>query len=485
MFSFVVCVCFFVFFGLSLMLHNLINGQVVFTHGVIALVIKDVFGVIYAPQKTFKKIAKDPKYLAVIVIIGLFVAFQASYYYSYYLKVSYEQTMPPVDQLDAFTAPIITNTVIDTLFPPQVDKPWSTPQKASILINTDDFINQTYYGNNSLQFILNNANSLTATLEQFGYTANCEPDNGFTVLTMSIKQGALDAAFPTKAIITLYTENSTSNYFTLDITSMLTHNYNEWNNLTIPVGTSEWQSTGAPNWSEITGLQLALTYPESSNINILLQGIFFRGQYLSPVSALGVGAFLGNVIFVVILQIAFQWLILAAITYIFIKSAKANNVIWRPLFITIGFTLMALVMIAVFALLTTTIALPNVYYPYDFPPYGSITYPDFIINAASPTSQIAYESIVATTTTYTTITTALNILIYVFQVVLVTFAIKAVSGISYVKYTITLDAENPQQQEVPQTPVSEFSYVKSILIAIGAVIISTIIIAFLQAMGLF
>jgi hypothetical protein len=459
-------------------------GKLFLNSEFIALVIKDVFGVIYAPHKTFKKIAQNPKYLSVAVILVLFVAFQTSFYYTYYSKISYEQTMPPADQLNAFTAPVITNTVIDSLLPPQVDKPWTTPQKASITINNDDFINQTYYGNNSLQFILFNGNSLSATLEQFGYTANCELDNGFTSLSMSIKQGAPDAALPTKAVLTLYTANSTSNYFTLDITSMLTNNYKEWNNLTIPVGpSSEWHSTGTPNWSDITGLQLTLTYPESSHINILLQGIFFRGQYLSPVEVLGIGAFLGNAAFVVVMQITFQWLVLAAVTYLLIKSVKTNNVIWRPLFITIGFTLMALVIIAAIALITTTIALPNVCYPYDFPPIGAITYPDIIVNAAAPSSQIAYESIVTATTTYTTITTALNILIYVLQVALVTFAIKAISGISYTKPTTTANTEN--QQEIKEIPALEFSYVKSILIAIGAVIISTLIIAFLQYMGLF
>jgi hypothetical protein len=447
------------------------------------LVIKDVFGVIYAPHKTFKRIAQNPKYLAIAVIILLFVSLQTTYYYSYYSKVKYEQTVPPLLELNAFTAP--STTALDSIFPPQVNKPWTTPQGASITINDDDYISQNFYGNNSLQFILYNGNRLSATLEQFGYLANCDRD-GFTSLSMSIKQGSKEAALPTKGIVTLYTENGTSNYFILDITSMLKNsNYDEWTNLTIPVGnpSAEWQSTGTPNWSEVTGLQLDLTYPESSNINILLQGIFFRGQYLTQVNTLGTGSFLGYAAYSIVIQIAFQWLILTAIAYILFKCFKATGIIWRPLFIVMGFTLMALVIVAAIGILST-LTLQTVSYPYDFPPYNALVYPEDFVSGVSPASQIAYESIITATNTYTTITTAINILMYVLHATIITFAVKAISGISYIKNSLpNTDTETPPL--APEVPISEFSYVKSIIIAASTVIVSTIALLLLSLIGLF
>ncbi|MCL2642559.1 MAG: hypothetical protein FWD52_03470 [Candidatus Bathyarchaeota archaeon] len=447
------------------------------------MVIKDVFGVIYAPHKTFKRIAANPKYLAIAIIVILFISLQTTYYYSYYSKVHYEQTVPPLDQLSAFTAPAITDTVLDSLFPPLVAKPWTTPQGASITINDDDYIEQNFYGNNSLQFILYNGNSLSATLEQFGYTANCDPE-GFTSLNLSLKPGSPDAALPTAGTLTLYTANGTSNYFTRDITSMLTNNYNEWNNLTIPVGTPEWQTTGTPNWSEITGLQLTLTYSEPSHIHILLQGIFFRGQYLTQVNAFGTGSFLGFVTYSIGMQIIFQWLILAAIAYIIFKCYKATNVVWRSLFIVMGFTLMVLVVIAAIALLSS-LTLQTVYYPYDFPPYGVLVYPDAVVNGASPASQIAYESIVATTNTYTTLTTVINIFMYVLQAAIVTFAVKAVSGLPPIKKPDFLDTETSKEEETNTVTVQEFSYTKSLIVAISTVVLSAVIMAFLAVIGLF
>ncbi len=404
------------------------------------MIINDILGVIYAPHKTFKKIAENPKYLGVAIIIVLFVALQTTYYYNYYSKINYEQTVPPTNQLSAFTTANATQ--------------WIIMQGTTVTQNTADFINQTYYGNNSLQFALSNSNNLTATLEQFGYTADCG-ENGFHNLSMNIKQVSPSVA-PQSAILTLYTANGTSSYFTLDITSMLTGNLGEWNNLTIPVGTSEWQSNNSPNWSEVTGLKLDLTYASSSDITILLQGVFFHGQFLTQIEVLGFGTFLGFAAYSIIIQALFQWIILAAVSYLILKGLKAVNVVWRPLFIAMGFVLMVLVVTSVIALLGS-LTLPTVYYPYDFPPYASLIYPDFIINGASPSSQAAYQSIVAATATYTTISTAITVIMYVWQVVLVTFAVKAVSG---------------------------FSYAKSILTAVGAVILTVLILSLLSAIGL-
>jgi hypothetical protein len=383
-----------------------------------ALIINDILGVLYAPHKAFKKIAENPKYLGVAIIIALFVAVQVGFYYTYYGKVNYEQTAPEVASLNQFAADNATQ--------------WVTG--AAVSKNTVDFINQTYFGNNSLQFAVSNGNNLSATLKEFGYSVNCG-DGGFPSLVMSIKQTSPTVA-PQSAILTLYTSNGTTNYFQLDITSMLSSNLNEWNNLTIPVDSSQWQNSGSANWSDITGLKLDVTYPSTSNITIQLQGVFFRGQFHTQVATLGEAAFIGYAAYSIVIQALFQWIILAAMAFLILKGLKAANVTWRPLFVSIGFVLMVLIITSVVALIATT-TLPTVSYPYDFPPYGSLIYPaDFVANA-SPTSQATYQSIVAATTTYTTISTALSVIIYVWQTAMVTFAVKAVSGLSYTKSVLT------------------------------------------------
>jgi hypothetical protein len=404
------------------------------------LILKDILGVIYQPHKAFKRIAENPKYLGIAIIIVLFVALQTTYYYSYYSQINYEQTTPPTEELSTFTTANATQ--------------WITTEGTTVTEDFNDFINQTYYGNNSLALSISDSTSLSATLEQFGYTVNCG-EGGFPELNMNIKQVSPSTA-PTSAILTLYTANGTDSYFTLDITSMLTSNLGEWNNLTIPVGTSDWQTTGSANWEEVTGLNLDLTYSSASDITVNLQGVFFRGQYTTQVNALGEGTFIGFAAYSVVMQALFQWIVLAAVAYLILKGLKAVNVVWRPLFIVIGFVMMSLVITSIIALLGS-LTLPTVYYPYDFPPYASLIYPDYVITGASPASQVAYESIVAATTTYTTISTAITIFMYVWQVALVTFAVKAVSN---------------------------FTYVKSLLTAVGSVILSVVILSLLSAIGL-
>ncbi len=390
-----------------------------------ALIINDILGVLYAPHKAFKRIVENPKYLGVAIIILLFVAVQASFYYSYFSKVSYEQTAP---------ATFTSNQITLDQFTSANATQWVTTQGTTVSQNFGDFINQTYYGNNSLQFALSNSNNLSASLTEFGFSVNCA-ENGFQNLSMNLKQVSPNVA-PQSAMLTLYTSSGATNSFQLDITSMLSSNLGSWNNLTIPVGTSEWQSTGSSNWSDVTGLKLDLTYPSASNITVLLQGVFFRGQYMTQIAALGTGMFIGYAAYSIVIQALFQWIILSAMSFLILKGLKAANVTWRPLFIAIGYVLMVLVITSLISMVAT-LTLPAISYPYDFPPYASLVYPEYVINAASPTSQATYQTIVAATTTYTTINTAVTIILYVWQAALVTFAVKAVSGLSYVKCIAT------------------------------------------------
>jgi hypothetical protein len=443
--------------------------------GVCNLVIKDILGVIYAPHKTFKKVADNPKYLAVAIIILLFIALQAVYYHNYYSKINYEKTLPLTDQLDAFTS-------FNTLYDPQIINQWTATKDVAIRGNYQDYINQTFYGNNSLQLTLPNSNSLSASLEQFGYTADCGSE-GFTILNMNIKQASPNAA-PKSCIITLYTANGTSNYFTLDITSKLADNMGSWNNLTIPVGTSEWQTTGSPDWTEVTGLKLSITYSSSSDIHILLQGIFFRGQYVTQTNVLGLGTFFSVALYSIFMQIAFQWIILSVIAYLLLKVLKANNIVWKPIIVTIGYTLIAIVITSILLVLSAQ-TLPIIHCPYDLP-FTTITYSDAIINNASPTSQAAYTTITASTATFTNLTTAINILMYILQIIFVSFAVKAVSGSTYIKnITQTTTDDTTTIETVNANTPSELSHIKCIIIAAVTVISTMFILALLAGLGLF
>lgn len=59
----------------------------------------DILKVIYAPQKAFKKIIENPKYLGALIILLLFVGIQISYEYAQISKTEIEQTSPSIINL--------------------------------------------------------------------------------------------------------------------------------------------------------------------------------------------------------------------------------------------------------------------------------------------------------------------------------------------------------------------------------------------------
>lgn len=404
------------------------------------MIINDLLGVLYAPHKAFKKIVEKPKYLGVIIIVVLFLAVQTSYYTAFYSKVNYEQTNPSTNNLTALTTTNSTDWIIN--------------QGGLISLNSQDFINETFTGNSSLQLNLVNGNNLTAALNDFGFSVDCS-SNGFKNLSLKIKQVEPNA-FPQKSTLTLYTSNGTSNYFQYDLTSMLTSGtINEWNNLTIPVGTNDWQSTGSANWTEVSGIKLEFDYAANSNVTIRIDGLFFRGLYMTIIEGSGITLFALSAVESVVIQFLFEWIILSAVLYLILKGLNAANLTWRPLFVAVGYVLIVLVMIALFGLIST-VALPTVSYPYEFPPAASLIYPDVYVSSASMQSQAIYHSIASQVAVYTTTSTVLTILLYVWQVALTTFAVRAVSNLSWPK---------------------------SIGAAIGGVILTVLLIGVLSAIG--
>ncbi len=404
------------------------------------MIINDLLGVIYAPQKAFKKIVENPKYLGVIIIIVLFLAVQTSYYASFYSKVYYEQTAPASNNLSAFTTTNSTDWVINS--------------GGIVSQNYQDFINQTFTGNSSLQLNMVNGKNLTAVLNNFGFSVDCS-DNSFKNLSLKIKQVEPNT-LPQKAALTLYTANGTTSYFQYDFTSMLSSGtINEWNNLTLPIGTPEWQNIGSANWSDVTGIKLEFNYPTASNITIRIDGLFFRGLYLTIIDAAGFTWFAIMAIESVVMQFLFQWIIFTAVLYLMLKGLNTTNLTWKPLFVATGYVLIVLVMVALFGLISTA-ALPTVYYPYEFPPSASLIYSDIYISSASAQSQAIYNTIASQVGVYTTTSTVLTILLYVWQVVLATFAIRAVANTTWPK---------------------------SIGTAIGGVILTVIIIGILSGLG--
>lgn len=389
------------------------------------LILSDLAKVFYAPHKVFKQIVQHPKYAGTIIVIILFVAAQTAFYFSYNSKVYIEQTYPAGNQFGTLTQ----NSTL-----------WSTSSDVIIRNDYTDFINNTLYGNSSLQFMLANSSSIFMELDNLR-SVDGGP-TGFQNVSMRIKFVEPQTA-PKTSTLYLYSL-STSNYFQYDLTPDLSI-VDVWNNLTIPVGSGKWVSSGNPSWQNITGLKLELNYPTNSSITMRLEGVFFRGLYKTPIEA-NSATFLITVLQSASLQFLLEWIILSGLMYLLIKVLN-GTVKWKPMAAAVGF---ALVSVVVQNLVTTaaTTTLSSIYYPIEF-----------LANVPGE-AQIISNAVAGSTATFSLIYAVFEIITYAWIIGLGTIIARNITA--------------PTDEGTPE--VQQFSWMKCLLVAGPSTLLTFIII---------
>jgi hypothetical protein len=408
----------------------------------------DILKVLYAPHKVFKQITQNPKYWGPLLIIILFAALQTGLYYSQYSRTYYEETYPKTAQVGGLltTSQLTAWTDSPTL--------WVTTPAASVTSNVLDIMNTTFYGNSSLQFEVTNSSSLSLKISNLNGSINCGPD-GFQDLYLQIKI-VQPAGAPSNATLQLF--SGTSSYFQTDLTSTLSNETAAiWNNLTIPVGQRTWQSMGTPSWTNISGIQLNLSYPEASNMTVRMGGLFFRGLYETPIESIGIAGFTASILFSGLFTFIIQWLALSVVFFLILKLMKAPAT-WKPIFISIAFALVTLV-VETLILLAGTATLPaQIHYPFEFTYSFQLTYTSDIVSMFSAASQAVYNSVISVDlSTLTLLTTIVAIGVYVWITLIGSTIIRA---------------------------ITEFTWTKSILTSAASVVLSYIILSLLAAIGL-
>ncbi len=393
--------------------------------------LNDIVEVLYAPRKAFKRIVANPKYLGIIVILLLFLGLQLGYEYSQFSKVHIETTSPVAGLIQEF------NNATSVVSPGSTILNWQGGSNVVLINSFDDYFNNTVYianygqgyplfGNFSMQVEANSTNSLLLALTNTS-NVDCTGD-GFQDLFMAIKLVS-PTSTPSNAILTLYSLSDDS-YYTYDLTSTLSdaNAVNQWGNLTVPLGptASGWTATGNPTWQNITSLTLQFNYANSEDITIRIGALFFRSQYVQPLTENAL-----NFIYTFLLQFTLQflatWLVLSVMMYVLFKALKAQ-VLWKPIFVAAGFALMVLIIRAVVNLAATA-TLPDLFFPYDaalgvvYDPFGSLYYPtQFALPVA--TSATAMSNITAAMAAFKTVITAMFVVSYVWMGALIGIAVK-------------------------------------------------------------
>jgi len=403
----------------------------------------------------FKDIVQKPGYLGPFILLLIFVLAQVGTFYVSGSRLNIETTAPAGTDADVWTE----NATL-----------WQANSGVLISDNFVDFINGTqavsgfpdYYGNSSIEFKGNDTSTLQMALNDFGSQVNCGAD-GFTDVFFRVKT-VTPSVQPETVTLTLYSLDASS-FFYYDLTSAFSDNVaNVWNNITVPVGSGNWQSSGSPSWENVTGLQLVFTWSTNSNVDLLLDGLFFRGKFENQIELVG-GAlpYLANSVLNGFAPFLFEWLILTGIMYLLIKGLK-GNVIWRPLMVAVGY---ALVVIVIRSLLVAAVytTLPQLYYPLELLTYVPGEFQiarDFLLNQLATVNTAEY---------------IIQVAVWIWTVALGVFVTRA----------ITSDKQIAEQVGVGKTPLdaassgepAALSWMKCLLVSGASLFLTIIILGFL------
>ena len=364
-----------------------------------------IFKVIYAPHKAFREIIKNPRYIGPILIMILFIASNMAFVYTVISKTYIEQTLPTAEQRDKWTE----NSTL-----------WTTIVGEPPKENYIDYIEGTYYGNKSIEFSTVNNKQISMQLN-YTESVSCSGPDDYKDLSLRIKWTSPSSS-PENVTIYLFSGNS-SDYFYYSLTENFSSSTdNVWNNITISLGTESWTSSSASsNWGDITGLKLEFAWPDVSDITLLVDGLFFRGVFRSPVER-DAAKYLFNYSLLGFMQFIIKWVFLGGLLYIMIKVLGAKTV-WRPSLILVGFALITMFIQGVINTATFS-TLPRIYYRLEF------------MGGVSGESERAFNTILEETRLASQISSYVQIGVYVWTIALCALAIRLLAEFSWSKCVV-------------------------------------------------
>jgi hypothetical protein len=392
----------------------------------------------------FKKIVQNPGYLGPFLLLIVFVLAQVAGSYVVatrsYLETTAPQTAPLIAQGDLWT---------------EAASFWHANEGVTVSNNTVDYVNGTL-ATTSIEFTASDTNNVTMEIN-FDGSVRCATD-AFQNVSFRVKQVTPDAA-PENVSLYLYSLENSNFYY--DLTSELaSSSVNVWNNITLGIGADSegWISSGtSATWENITGLKLDFVWSDPANVDLLVDRLFFKGDYEGLYDLYGV-SYLGNAALNGFAPFLFEWLLLTGLMYLMIKGLK-GNVIWRPLMVAVGFSLIVIVIQSIILVGVYT-ALPDVNYP-------------LAVLAGSPGEfEVAYQGVLDAISSITLATAVVQAATYVWTVALGTFIVRAVTSDS--KIAEQAGAGTTVSDSTASSDVAGFSWMKCLFVS-GVSLFVTII----------
>jgi len=359
-----------------------------------------IFKVIYSPFKAFKEIIEKPKYTGPVLIMILFVLANTGFSYVLLSKSHFDQITPTSSKLDEWTENC-------TLWTSSVGAPRCGA----------DHISGALYGNKSIEFSVVNESQIWMRLN-ITDSLNCSDPNGYKKLSFRMKWNCTDEVKPNNA--TIYLFSTLSNYFYHNLTENFTEsNENVWSNLTIPLESenAKWASNGDAAWGNINCLELEFTWLTSSNITLLVDGLFFHGVFKPLIETSSGYAF--NYLLIGFMQFTIQWAVLGGLLYIISKMLGAKAV-WKTSLTIAGFALITL-FVQTAANTVAYASLPAIYYPLE------------MLGGVLGEGQTAYDQILEATQPVSQITSYIQLAMHVWTIFLCAIALRLLFEFSWMK----------------------------------------------------
>ncbi|MGC8911817.1 MAG: YIP1 family protein [Nitrososphaeria archaeon] len=305
--------------------------------------------VLYSPYKVFREVAEEPRYIAAMIVLVLFVVSSTLFGYIVLSKSYVEETFPKVDplagQYDAWTENITF---------------WSSSPNVNISLDYSDHVNGSYYGDRSIKFCANSSQSLFLKLSDVG-PVNCS-EQAFKSLSFKIKF-VNPTTLPSAASIYLYSGDA-SKYLYYNLTEkILSSSTGFWNNFTIPLSDSLWENHGGDRHT-ITGLAFVFNWPEKVDIKVLVDGIYFRGLFENQVSKDPTG-YISIISVFGVFQYLIQLFIIAGIVFVLL-NAFGGKISWKPLAVCVGLILITFFVQNIINSVLASQALDKLYYTLEY-----------------------------------------------------------------------------------------------------------------------
>ncbi len=283
--------------------------------------IPKILKVLYSPTDVFKELAEEPSYKGVILILILFISSNILAVYTLYAK-QYIQKVKP----DLFTGEGDIWTENATLWKSNVNCTRNSDEKV--------------YGECSIAFNVTNIDEVYMQIS-FPESINCSKEE-FNQTSFSLKLVGSDTA-PSNISLKLF---STAGYFMRDLEIASITNWNDWNHLNASLGVREgWETEGNASWHTINGMNIVVKFSERVNTTLLLDALFFRGQY-EPLLNYFV-SFASQYSMAYFMSFVILWVIFGTLLYMLTKYS-GSTLTWRHDLIISGYSLAPLFIQGIF-----------------------------------------------------------------------------------------------------------------------------------------